>query len=760
MLNESMDEVLLVKGWKKSGTWSFPRGKINKGEDDLDCAIREAWEETGFDLRRAGLVKDPKKIKHIEKTMRAQNMKLFVFRGVPRDASFVPQTRKEISKIEWFKLADLPTEKRKAPQEGSGQHLVLNANKFYVVAPFVNDLKKIINAERRKDQRQSSRAAAASATLVPETYIPDLPMSPAIPSSLPEVTVAPSHTLPNIQTQPDTMAKSNALLALLRRGPSEAKTEIPAPQEYIHFSDAPQSPEQFTRPHPNLNLQSPQPTFDFHQQVHPAAPPSSALPQLSQHTRSLLDTFTQPAMQSPPARQIPLAKQSLLAAFGASPSVPAASPQPTPSNVDQGSNLLRLLQRTPEVARAVPQQMALANNQPSAQQTPFVNPLMSLLKTQPPAEQSQPTVQAPSPAPTQTQLQPQPIELSATPSAQKAQPAARSKDALLSLLKAPPKTEAPKNISTKTKSGTTSATLDQPVDHPQLDAISRVPTLKEDIARPVASEKKLFDHKTGSVRPVPPKPIVVEKPKLDDKIKAQKSPRHGRQKQVNSPNRRPVTPKEAPKPFQPQILKRSQLAEDDLSSILPLRPKEEQTEEASSPEPSPAKLAASGVSMPLFMDSVPISPTLNAPHPVSIEDEPTFRPGPYSPQSSKPIAAPVPDPQRDALLALLRTPVKSPSPISTIPDLDATPKAPASVLQPQISIDDVISPPPASQVISPVQEAEPPESLPRSRVSSLASAGNGWVGTKPVIEKRQTAANEKAFLLSYLKGLSTQDTTM
>ena len=47
LLNDAMDECVLVKGWKKGANWSFPRGKINKDENDLDCActrsIRRNW---------------------------------------------------------------------------------------------------------------------------------------------------------------------------------------------------------------------------------------------------------------------------------------------------------------------------------------------------------------------------------------------------------------------------------------------------------------------------------------------------------------------------------------------------------------------------------------------------------------------------------------------------------------------------------------------------------------------------------------------
>lgn len=97
LLNEAMDEVLLVKGWKKGARWSFPRGKINKDERDLDCAIREVYEETGFDIRKAGLVGNEPEMKYIDVSMRDQQMRLYVFRGVPMDYRFEARTRKEIS---------------------------------------------------------------------------------------------------------------------------------------------------------------------------------------------------------------------------------------------------------------------------------------------------------------------------------------------------------------------------------------------------------------------------------------------------------------------------------------------------------------------------------------------------------------------------------------------------------------------------------------------------------------------------------------
>lgn len=157
LLNDEMDSTVLVKGWKKGANWSFPRGKINKDEDDLDCAVREVWEETGLDLRAAGLVPEGKP-KYIEITMREQQMRLYVFRNVPMDTNFQPQTRKEISKIQWYKLSELPAFRKKSTQnaqdEGSS-----NANKFYMVAPFLVPLKKWVVSQKKVEARKAPVAS-------------------------------------------------------------------------------------------------------------------------------------------------------------------------------------------------------------------------------------------------------------------------------------------------------------------------------------------------------------------------------------------------------------------------------------------------------------------------------------------------------------------------------------------------------------------------------------------------------------------------
>lgn len=155
LLSHDLDSVLLVKGWKKSAAWSFPRGKINKDEDDLICAIREVYEETGYDLHTSGLVPANHEVKSIHIPMREQDMKLYVFRDVPMETHFEPRTRKEISKIEWWKLSTLPGWKGKHKGQQDGD-VIVNANKFYMVAPFMRELRKWTTEQKKLNTVRAS----------------------------------------------------------------------------------------------------------------------------------------------------------------------------------------------------------------------------------------------------------------------------------------------------------------------------------------------------------------------------------------------------------------------------------------------------------------------------------------------------------------------------------------------------------------------------------------------------------------------------
>ncbi|KAJ3070088.1 mRNA-decapping enzyme subunit 2, partial [Rhizoclosmatium hyalinum] len=140
ILNETLDKVLLVRGWKSKSGWGFPKGKINKEEPEADCAVREVYEETGFDIRSRLHVNE-----HVERTMKEQRIRLYIIRGVPEQTVFLTQTRKEIGDIRWFPLKDLPGYKNADPSYAGN----VSGSKFYMVTAFVASLKKWIHKYKR-----------------------------------------------------------------------------------------------------------------------------------------------------------------------------------------------------------------------------------------------------------------------------------------------------------------------------------------------------------------------------------------------------------------------------------------------------------------------------------------------------------------------------------------------------------------------------------------------------------------------------------
>ncbi|TGJ82927.1 hypothetical protein E0Z10_g5861 [Xylaria hypoxylon] len=151
MLNDAMDAAVLVRGYKKGASWSFPRGKINKDEDDIDCAIREVYEETGYDLRAAGLVEKNAPVHPLEVTMHDQQVRLYVFRGISENTIFETRTRKEIGDIKWYSLSDLPAYRKK---KGTGKNQgpgTSSQERFYMVAPFMVQLRQWVMKQKKAD---------------------------------------------------------------------------------------------------------------------------------------------------------------------------------------------------------------------------------------------------------------------------------------------------------------------------------------------------------------------------------------------------------------------------------------------------------------------------------------------------------------------------------------------------------------------------------------------------------------------------------
>lgn len=165
MLNDAMDKVVLVKGWGSSGRWGFPKGKVAKDESELESAVREVLEETGFDLTRYV----DESTHFIDSMTQGRLNRIFVVPGIPEDSLFKTLTRKEISAIEWVPVRALPEMPRKnaqrnQPPPASGAEASAVQRKYFNVASYTVRLRAWIKKQKKSAAggRRSKAAPAAS----------------------------------------------------------------------------------------------------------------------------------------------------------------------------------------------------------------------------------------------------------------------------------------------------------------------------------------------------------------------------------------------------------------------------------------------------------------------------------------------------------------------------------------------------------------------------------------------------------------------
>lgn len=118
-MNQALDKILLIKG-QRTRNWSFPKGKINKHESELQCAIREVKEEVGFDI--SGSV-DEKLF--VSRNHKQQITKLFIVSGVPESTQFATQTKGEVDSIKWIRLDALASSSHGSPRKSQLLHSFL-----------------------------------------------------------------------------------------------------------------------------------------------------------------------------------------------------------------------------------------------------------------------------------------------------------------------------------------------------------------------------------------------------------------------------------------------------------------------------------------------------------------------------------------------------------------------------------------------------------------------------------------------------------
>ena len=174
--------------------WGFPKGKVNEGEDPLDCARREIYEEVGY------IVKDHQVSKSRffqHKKNSGKRVGMFVVLDVEKDFEFEPRVIKEIGDIQWWPLSMV---KEFTSSAKNTTDVVLSAEideasaknqdkkAFWGISPFVNQLctliKKLDLAEAKKKakKKKKKRSSGVAVPVVVEEEeeeiqaLPDLPV--------------------------------------------------------------------------------------------------------------------------------------------------------------------------------------------------------------------------------------------------------------------------------------------------------------------------------------------------------------------------------------------------------------------------------------------------------------------------------------------------------------------------------------------------------------------------------------------------------
>lgn len=104
IFDRGFNHCLLVQQMGSSTAITFPKGKKSKNETGIECAIRETYEEVGFDVTD--------KIVDISVTIFEKITLYFVF-NVDLDTKFHTNTRNEISRIFWFDLSKINSVRNK-----------------------------------------------------------------------------------------------------------------------------------------------------------------------------------------------------------------------------------------------------------------------------------------------------------------------------------------------------------------------------------------------------------------------------------------------------------------------------------------------------------------------------------------------------------------------------------------------------------------------------------------------------------------------
>lgn len=104
IVQNSNKELLFIH---RLGKWDLPKGKMEKGEKEEECAMREVTEETG--TKNLTLKKKIGETYHVYDEYGKHFLKIshWFYMTCPAKQELIPQTEEHISEVKWVKTMDI-----------------------------------------------------------------------------------------------------------------------------------------------------------------------------------------------------------------------------------------------------------------------------------------------------------------------------------------------------------------------------------------------------------------------------------------------------------------------------------------------------------------------------------------------------------------------------------------------------------------------------------------------------------------------------
>ncbi|KAK2705086.1 hypothetical protein QYM36_017208 [Artemia franciscana] len=138
LVNKRYDKVLLVKVFGSNSGWSFPKGKIEENESELECAVREVFEETGYRCNRRRIDLN-RYIDLGKQNSYSRYCKLFIVYDVNEEFNFKPKSKYEITDIKWHSISEIFNK--------------IDAKQFRLVQPYMDRLLSKVKSQKVTHQR-------------------------------------------------------------------------------------------------------------------------------------------------------------------------------------------------------------------------------------------------------------------------------------------------------------------------------------------------------------------------------------------------------------------------------------------------------------------------------------------------------------------------------------------------------------------------------------------------------------------------------